>query len=187
MLCFSQMFHRPHSLDPTEMRALCRGFIFCCRNFRRTHAVLHPINFNSPGRSIVPYLPHFHVWGGWASRQNKSAFSTIAWWGLQWAAFWHRTVSMKAETTKSILKQHNRWEPQNFNIGFLRISSRVDSFLKAGRERESRGSKRETVYRVVIGGKHCSGLWSHTVVHMCARTRSPTLRSTLVISSFGGL
>ena len=144
-----------------------------------THTILHPINFNTPGRSIVPYLPHFHVWGNWASRQNKSAFFMIAWWGLQWAAFWHRTVSMKAETTKSILKHHNRWEPQNFNIGFLQISLRVDSFLKAVWARERERKKQRSSLQSGSWRKYSSTLWRHA--------QSPTLSCVLIISSFGGL
>lgn len=144
------------------------------------HTIFYPIRFNSPGRSIVPYLPHFHVWVGWARRHNKSAVCTIAWWGLRWDTVCHRTVSMKPETTKSILKHHDRWEPQNFNIGFFVIESWQFS-ESTERKKQQRNSLQSDYWR-----KHYGGLRWHMLVHECRHIQSPTLSRTLIISSFGG-
>lgn len=179
--CFSQTFHRPLSLDATVMSAWRRGFVFCWKNFRHTQSFTS-IHFNFSGRSIIPYLPHFHVWGQLGARRENKLFFTIAWWGLQWAAFWHRTVSMKAETTKSILRHHNRWKPQNFNVGFPQITFGVDSFLKALREREPR--KEVRVGKIL---QQTVETHTHSRMHVHTHTQSPTLSHTLIISSFRGL
>ncbi len=153
MLCFSQMFHRLHSLDPTEMRGRCRGFIFCCKNFRHTHTMSFTQSISALQAGQLSHISQIFMFGeAELGGKINQCFFYDSLMRITVSRIWHRTVSMKAETTKSILKRCNRWEPQNFNIGFLQISLRVDSFLKAVRDRErEKGSNRETVYRVVIG------------------------------------
>lgn len=180
MLCFSQLFHRPHSLDLTEMRARCRRFIFCCENFRHNTQSPRSNQFLTLQAGQLSHIYHIFMFGE-TELGGKINQRLLRW--------------LDGDYSEPHLAQNSEHEGRNNKINprtlqsmgatkfqrrfFFRSHWELTVFFfvssKRTREREREtGSNRETVYRVAIG-KNITVDCGDTSVRARSCTQSPTL------------
>lgn len=115
----------------------CPVFIFGCRDFTQTRTIVDLISIYTPSSSIVLYLQ----WGFFAvfcefeleGQMNQlfllflfSFYSTIAWWGLERAAFgreqWAWRQKQQNQSSNTAINRRHSISTQGF---FLQISSEL--------------------------------------------------------------